>query len=215
MTMRGPWRFLDDLSRDDPVVDALLEWAQDVLTASYLDLLGESGRVDVVAYGDDLAYGGAPFVSPAEFRRHITPRTSDLLSCIRRHAGGQAAILFHSCGQVAPLLSQILTLETELLDLEPSLFGGVSALRRRLPGDVVLHGVTPLPELGVAATRNDHVTTRRIMEEVARAQPVIVSSPDLGQPDRDADVVRGAAWLRSHQGLPAGEDFLAPARLAL
>lgn len=194
MAMRGPWRFLDDLAGEAPIVEALLDWALQTLTAAYGELLAGPRRPDLVVYGDDLGYSDGPFVSPREFRRLLAPRMEALFAHIR--AASPATILFHTCGNVGPLLPGVLELGVEALNVEPGLLGGLESLRRALPADVILHGVTPLGGLGTALTRGDCAAVRRVVDEIAAARPLIVAEPGSGALEARADPVRAAAYLK-------------------
>jgi hypothetical protein len=193
MAMRGTWRFLDDLAGEALIVEALLDWSLQTLTAAY-DRLLAGRRPDLVVYGDDLGYGDGAFVSPGEFHLLLAPRMEALFAHIR--AASPATILFHTCGNVGPLLPGVLELGVEALNVEPGLLGGLESLRRALPADVILHGVTPLGGLGAALTRGDCADVRRIVHEIAAAHPVIVAEPGSGALEARADPVRAAAYLK-------------------
>ena len=193
VAMRGTWRFLNDLAGEAPIVEALLDWSLQTLTAAY-DRLLAGRRPDLVVYGDDLGYGGGPFVSPREFQRLLAPRMEALFAHVR--AVSPAAILFHTCGNISPLLPDVLQLGVEALSLEPGLLGGLESLRQALPAAVLLHGVTPLGALGAALTRGDCADEHRILHEIAAAHPVIVAEPDSGAREAHAESLRAAAYIK-------------------
>jgi uroporphyrinogen-III decarboxylase len=145
-------------------------------------------------YGDDLGYNEGPFASPREFHHLLAPRMATLFAHIR--AAGAAPILFHTCGNVGPLLPGVLELGVEALNVEPRLLGGLESLRRAIPADVILHGVTPLGELGAALTRGDRADVERIVQEIAAAHPMIVAEPGFGVLETHADAVRAAVYLK-------------------
>lgn len=203
MRMRGPWRFLEDLAGDEPIVEAMLDWALETVSAAYTRLLAGIEPPDLVVYGDDLAHQGGPFVSPAEFRAYLAPRMAELFTRIRGVVSSPLAILVHSCGDVSPLLPHLVDLGAEALNVEAHLLGGPAVLRTRLPRDVILHGVTPLGALALAVSEGDRQTMRRVVDETTAAHPVIVATSDGVTADRGPDVVRAAGHLRDVMRRPA------------
>jgi uroporphyrinogen decarboxylase len=113
--MRGIEACLMDLA-GDPDFYLAVQDRMERLAISYLkELLGRVGPyVDVVVTGDDLGSQDAPLMSPALYRRLIKPHEAEVLAAIRAHT--RAKIFFHSCGNIVPLIGDLIEIGVDLLN---------------------------------------------------------------------------------------------------
>ncbi|MCC7492388.1 MAG: hypothetical protein IT204_08590 [Fimbriimonadaceae bacterium] len=106
-----------------PFEDVLCDLASgDVACYAFLDRLVEyflavneallARGTDVICIGDDWGTQQGPLLSPELFRREFVPRYEQLIAPVK--AAG-AKVLFHSCGNLGPLLDDLLALDIDLL----------------------------------------------------------------------------------------------------
>jgi uroporphyrinogen decarboxylase len=97
--LRGFDNWLMDLVLDTEfsiyLLDALLErWLE--VTKRLLDAVGDN--VDVLFYGEDVAFHNGPMVSPKTYEQIIRPYQRRVFRAL--HDWSEAKILFHNCGSV-------------------------------------------------------------------------------------------------------------------
>jgi uroporphyrinogen decarboxylase len=113
--MRGYEDWLMDLVTDpsgvaslcDAILDVWLEVARRMIDAC-------SPFVDVVAFGDDVAFQNGPMMSPDVFRSLIKPRMKRVFDLIKNRC--EAKILFHTCGSAVSLIPDLLELGMDALN---------------------------------------------------------------------------------------------------
>ena len=113
--MRGYEDWLVDLVADpsgvaslcDAILDVWLEVARRMIEASY-------PYVDVVAFGDDIAFQNGPMMSPDIFRGLIKPRMKRVFDLVKTHC--DAKILFHTCGSAVSHIPDLLELGMDALN---------------------------------------------------------------------------------------------------
>lgn len=194
--LRGSWAFLNDLAEDWRSATALLEWALEMNVAAYEQVLTAlPASPDLILLGDDYGRSRDMLISAADFRAHVRPRLASLIARIRRLA--PAAICFHSCGAIRPILGDLADLEIEVLNLDTDAAGmHISNVRRALSAATVLHGWTDLGSLGAAIRAGQRSTVRRLVADLARSMPAIAAPADaLTTPAGLDAAVRGAALV--------------------
>jgi len=96
-------KILMDIATEEPrffeLLDRLTDYASEVIR--YLLAIG----ADVVMFGDDWGIQTGPIISPESFDRIFAPRYARLFDEARR---GGARILFHSCGNLGPIMDRLL-----------------------------------------------------------------------------------------------------------
>lgn len=92
----GQERFLLLLHDDRPFIEKLL----DARTEWYMGIAryGQELGADVIFMGDDVAYKGAPFVSPSEFEALMLPRYRRICDAV------DTPVIWHSDGDITALL---------------------------------------------------------------------------------------------------------------
>ena len=113
--LRGYAEALMDLVANEAVIEALMDRIMEFNIAvmeRVLRLAG--GSIDVLCIGDDLGTQKGCFLSPDTYRRMIKPRQRRLTEAIRRHT--DAVLFYHSCGSVAALIPDLLSLGVQALN---------------------------------------------------------------------------------------------------
>ena len=113
--LRGVDQWLMDLLADRDFADALLRKLTDLQAGATRRLLQEAGEnIDVIVIGDDLATQNAPMMAPALYRSLVKPYHAELIAEIKR--GTKAKIFYHSCGNVYPLIDDLIEIGVDLLN---------------------------------------------------------------------------------------------------
>jgi hypothetical protein len=201
--LRGRWQFLEDIADRAPIVEVLLDWAVEYVAGAYQRLLRTPVEPDLVLWGDDLADGHGPFISPEVFERLLAPRLMGLFEHLNRR--GEAAVLLHTCGNVGPLLKNLLALPIRALSVEHALLGGVPTLRRAVASELVLYGIVPLVRLGGAIRRGDSAAVNCLLEDAEAARPLIAA--DEATSFHTASDAALAAELLAQSPLGGGTSF--------
>jgi len=197
--LRNAWHFIDDIASSSAAASALLDWSLDTILAGYQRLLTALPEVpDIVLYGDDYGFRSGMFLSVEEFRRHFKPRLHLLFDSIRKLAPG-AAICFHSCGAIRPLLSEIANLGIELVTLDGRAKDmSVDEVRAQLPGHVIMHGCADLVALGQALSDGNLASIALLTSELANSAPVIAAPLDaIADPKALVVAIVAASYLHA------------------
>jgi len=113
--LRGLDQFLIDLVADKPFAHALLRRVTDLQKAKYGEFLRKTGRyLDIVRAGDDMGTQSQPLLSPALYREMIKPYHVEFFSSIKERT--DAALMFHSCGNVYPLIPDLMEAGVDILN---------------------------------------------------------------------------------------------------
>lgn len=146
--LRGYDEFLVDMCTDEPLALALIQRVTEVELAlwdMYLDATGP--WVDIVQRASDLGTQTSLMISPRLYRRFLVPAEKRVFDLIRRKAPG-AAIWFHSCGAVRPLVGDFLDLGVTILNPVQPLAAGMESggLKRDWGSRLCFHGGIDLQE---------------------------------------------------------------------
>jgi uroporphyrinogen decarboxylase len=113
--LRGLDQLLMDLVADKHFAHALLRKVTDLQKAKYGEFLKKAGKyLDIVRVGDDMGTQGQPFFSPALYREMIKPYQREFYSFIKERT--DAALMFHSCGNVYPLIPDLIEVGVDILN---------------------------------------------------------------------------------------------------
>ncbi|MDQ7097105.1 uroporphyrinogen decarboxylase family protein [Desulfosporosinus sp. PR] len=196
--LRNAWQFMSDISEKRTIAGTLLEWLVETISSAYEYMLGSLDRQpDLLIYSDDLGFQNSMFLSPSDFRTYLLPWLSALVSRLRKLT--PAAICFHSCGAISPILKDIANLGFEILNLDPYAKGmDIKTLRKVLPKSVILHGVNDLCALGEVVARQDRAGIAYFSTELAQSLPVIAAPVDsLSCEEEVMAAIRGAAFIKN------------------
>jgi uroporphyrinogen decarboxylase len=119
--LRGMEQFMMDLALDPDYARTLMEILAVIYADVYTLALSAVGPyVQVVEAQDDLGAQLQPLISPATWRDIIKPSQKFIFDAIRR-AAPQAKIIFHTDGNVHPLIPDLIEIGVDVLNpIQPS-----------------------------------------------------------------------------------------------
>ncbi len=133
--LRGYEQFLVDTAIDAGFAEALLErtaeWWMETVAAT---LRAVEPYVDVVVWGDDVAFQDRLMIRAEQYRRLIKPRHARMNECIKRNS--RAKIVYHCDGAVRPLLQDFVEAGVDALNpVQPDAAGIHTAALKAEFGD--------------------------------------------------------------------------------
>lgn len=196
--LRSTWQFMEDIADNWQIATALLEWSAETIVDAYKYMLSSLPyEPDIIIYADDLGHQDGMFFSPMDFRKYIRPFMHSLLTRLRQLTS--AAICFHSCGAIRPILKDVVELGIKIFNLDTKAKGmSVQEIRQELPPHVVLHGSNDLCALGRSVANRDRAGIARLITELAKSSPVIAAPLDnLLSTEEVLATIYGAAFIRN------------------
>lgn len=127
--MQGMETFLMNMALHPDFSEALLLKIADLckrLMSHFLDAL--NGNADIIKIGDDLGTQQSLLMSPDMYRRVLKPIHADFIRFIKDRTN--AKIMFHSCGDVYPLLDDLVDIGIDILNPVQTSAGKLSDLAR-------------------------------------------------------------------------------------
>lgn len=113
--LRGFQNFLTDLLADQDIIHYLMENMLQFQCARQEQYLAEVGEyLDIVFVGDDLSSAQSPLMSPALYRELVKPYQKRYFDFIK--ARTPARLLYHSCGNVVPLIPDLIEIGVDILN---------------------------------------------------------------------------------------------------
>jgi uroporphyrinogen decarboxylase len=140
--MQGMEPFLLNMAMKPDFARAMLERITDYckqLMGYFLEELGDN--VDIIKIGDDLGIQQGLMISPQMYRDILKPFHADFISFIKSRT--KAKILFHSCGDVAPLIGDFIDIGVDILNPIQTSTGSISdlsSLKKRFGKNMVFCG---------------------------------------------------------------------------
>ena len=140
--MQGMEPFLLNMAMYPDFARALLEKIAHYckqLMGHFLEELGDN--VDIIKIGDDLGIQQGLMISPKMYRDILKPVHADLISFIKSRTS--AKVLFHSCGDVAPLIGDFIEIGVDILNPVQTSAGSISdlaSLKKRFGKNMVFCG---------------------------------------------------------------------------
>ncbi|MGD8399246.1 MAG: uroporphyrinogen decarboxylase family protein [Anaerolineae bacterium] len=113
--LRGYEQWLMDIVLEPAFLDALMDRTLDwwlALAGAVLDEVGP--YVDVVAFGDDVAFHDRPMVDLERYRRLFKPRHRKMIDLLK--AKSDAKVLYHCCGAVKSLVPEFTDIGVDALN---------------------------------------------------------------------------------------------------
>jgi uroporphyrinogen decarboxylase len=113
--LRGYEEFLIDIILNPEFLEALLDHSVawwNTLTAAALDEVGP--YVDVVMFGDDVAFDDRPMLDIQRYRQLIKPRTKSMIDCIK--ARTDAGVLYHTDGALKTMIDDFIDIGVDALN---------------------------------------------------------------------------------------------------
>ncbi len=165
--MQGMETFLLNMAMDPDFARALLEKIAHYckqLMGRFLEEL--DGNADIIKIGDDLGTQNSLMISPQMYRDILKPVHAAFISFIKSRT--RAKIMFHSCGDVGPLIGDFIDIGVDILNPIQTSTGSISdlpALKKRFGKNMVFCGGIDshriLPFGSVADVREE---VRRVMQ---------------------------------------------------
>ena len=140
--MQGMETFLLNMARDPDFARALMEKIAvycKQLMGRFLEELGDN--VDIIKIGDDLGTQKSLMISPKMYREILKPIHADFISYIKTRTN--AKVLFHSDGDVAPLIDDFVEIGVDILNPIQTSAGSMSdlpSLKKRHGNNIVFCG---------------------------------------------------------------------------
>lgn len=113
--LRGYEQWLMDIVLNPAFLDALMDRALEwwlALAGAVLDEVGPF--VDVVAFGDDVAFHDRPMVDLGRYRKLFKPRHRKMIDQLKAKSG--AKVLYHCCGAVKSLIPEFIDIGVDALN---------------------------------------------------------------------------------------------------
>jgi uroporphyrinogen decarboxylase len=127
--LRGAEGFYLDLAADPKFITSLMDRMVDFILAIADKLLDEIGpSIQIICYGDDLAFQNGLMMSMPMFRQLIKPRLRRVFDFFRSKS--QAKLWFHTDGAIVPLLPDIIDLGVDILNPIQVTASGMDDTRR-------------------------------------------------------------------------------------
>lgn len=152
--LRGMNAALEDMAEDPPGAERLL----DALVEYQVELIhrwGALGGVDAVMLADDFGTQRSLIMSPASWRRTFAARYRRICDAAHEH---DLDIVFHSCGNVASIIGDLIDVGVDVLDPLQSEAMDLAWVAREFGGEVAFAGGLPeqtLPHLTPAGVRDE------------------------------------------------------------
>jgi uroporphyrinogen decarboxylase len=113
--LRGYEQWLMDIVLNPGFLDTLLDRTLDWWLAMSGAVLDQAGPfVDIVAFGDDVAFQDRPMLDLARYRRLLKPRHRRMIQLIKSRS--PAKVLYHSCGAVKSLIPEFIDIGVDALN---------------------------------------------------------------------------------------------------
>ena len=114
--MRGLEQFMVDTVLNFSLIEYIMDTILEIEMEMSRRLLQEvRDYADVVLMGDDLAHQGGLTYSPEMYRKLFKPRHRKIADFLKKYAG-EAKILYHCCGGVQPLISDLIELGIDAIN---------------------------------------------------------------------------------------------------
>jgi uroporphyrinogen decarboxylase len=140
--IRGMEALLMDMAADERLACSLFDKMLELKLAFWeMALPRLADVVDVISEADDYGTQNSQLVSPSMFRKLIKPRLKVLFERIKQLAP-TARLFFHSCGNVRPLLPDLIEIGVDILNPVHICAKGMEpvALKRDFGHDIVFWG---------------------------------------------------------------------------
>lgn len=140
--VRGTEDCLADMAASEVLACAIFDKMLELKLAFWeMALPRLAGLIDVVSEADDYGTQTSQLISPRMFRNLLKPRLKILFDRIRQLAPG-VRLFFHSCGNVRPLLPDLIELGVDILNPVHIRAGGMepSGLKRDFGREIAFWG---------------------------------------------------------------------------
>jgi uroporphyrinogen decarboxylase len=179
IAMQGMEAFLMNMGRSPDFARTLLEKIAlycKQLMERFLQELGDN--VDIIKIGDDLGTQNSLLMSPKMYREILKPIHADFIRFIK--ARTKAKVLFHSCGDVAPLIEDFIEIGVDILNpIQTSgrCMSDLPSLKKRFGKNIVFCGGIDAHRILPFGTVEDvREEVRRVMESLGAGGGCMISA---------------------------------------
>jgi uroporphyrinogen decarboxylase len=142
-----------------------------------------NGRIDLYLLISDLGSQHGPLISTGMFREFAEPYLKEMIDHIHRLG---ARVLFHSCGDIGPLIPELIRLGVDVLDpiqpVGPTMYP--ETLKRAFGGRLCFHGGIDMQQLLPCGTPAQvQAEVRHCCEVLGAGGGYILAPAHLFQPD--------------------------------
>jgi uroporphyrinogen decarboxylase len=177
--MQGMDTFLMNLAMYPDFAEALLWRIEELckeLMGHFLEQLG--ANVDIVKIGDDLGTQESLLMSPAMYRKMLKPVHADYIHFIKEHT--DAKILFHTDGDVFPLVGDFIEMGVDILNPIQTSAGkmaNLEELKQRHGKDIIFCGGMDTSRVLPKGSPEDvRQEVRRIIRELGRGGGLMIGA---------------------------------------
>ena len=184
--LRGIENCLLDLLADQDFYLALQEHITRRIIPFLTELCRQVGPyVDVFVTGDDLGSQDSTLLSPALYHELIKPQEAAVLAAI--HGQSQAKIFFHSCGNIYPLIGDLIEIGVDLLNpvqVTAGPMADTARLKRDFGNHITFCGAIDTRQVMPHGTPDDlRVEVQRRIADLAPGGGYIAAAVHCIQPD--------------------------------
>jgi uroporphyrinogen decarboxylase len=195
--VRGMENCLVDMTSNATLACALFDRLLELKLAFWeMALPRLAGLIDVVSEADDYGTQTSQLISPRMFRELLKPRLRILFARIKQLAPG-ARLFFHSCGNVRPLVPDLIELGVDVLNPVHIRADGMepAALKRDFGRDIAFWGggVDTQEVLPFGTPQNVRDDVRRNIEALSPGGGFVFNTVHNIQPDVPPENIR-AMW---------------------
>jgi uroporphyrinogen decarboxylase len=140
--LRGLDTWLTDLAAEPDFAHAILRKLTNMMVAGVVKYLEAVGPyIDLITFSDDLGSQRSPLISPRMYRRMIKPYQAEVIAAIKAHS--KAKVFFHSCGNVYPLIGDLIEIGVDVLNpvqVSAGEMGDTARLKREFGKNITFCG---------------------------------------------------------------------------
>jgi uroporphyrinogen decarboxylase len=184
--LRGLDTWLTDLAADPDFAHAILRKLTDLMvagTVKYLEAVGP--YIDLITFSDDLGSQRSPLISPKMYRRMIKPYQAEVIEAIKAHT--KAKVFFHSCGNVYPLIGDLIEIGVDVLNpvqVSAGEMGDTARLKREFGKNITFcGGIDTGWVLPNGCAEDVRAEVRRRIRDLAPGGGYILAAVHCIQPD--------------------------------
>lgn len=179
--LRGMERFLMDLVSDPAMAEAVIQ--KIAAHTARLALASARAGIDVLCFYDDAGMQTGMQISPALWRRFIKPAWQGVLDCVRAQSP-EARFFLHSCGQIAPIVADIVELGFHILHpIQPECMD-FAEIHREFGAQILLAAtLSSQRTLPFGSPQEVRREVRRLAEIVGPSRRAILMPSNVIQPE--------------------------------
>ncbi len=184
--IRGIEQWYMDLASDPDFVHAMLRTVTDLMLAWIDNLLGAIGPfIDILTVADDLGMQNSLKMSPAMYRALVKPYHAEIMARIKQRT--RARIIFHTCGDVYPLIGDFIDIGVDILNpiqVSAREMGDTARLKREFGRHISFcGGVDTQRVMPLGSTGDVRAEVRRRINDLAHGGGYLLAAVHCIQPD--------------------------------